>query len=192
MGQQDDENRRSVERVKIKQGLDEARSVFNKGGDLPAYLEKALIKYEAAFWARVERRLIAPKLVKRGHDRGLPLSKHLSYIDPLSYSDPKSTTPGPSAYEDAANKLGVSMSTVERAYSDYPPSHDDTALPAKRGPVLASKKTPEVDRKKTKVDFERLAKKRALSEKNKLRLFGTQSNFERALALFKRGKTSKR
>lgn len=126
MDQQDDENRRSAERVKIKQGLDEARSVFNKGGDLPAYLEKALIKYEAAFWTSVERRLIAPKLVKRAHEKGLPLSKQ--------------STKGPSAYEDAANKLGVSMSTVERAYSDYPPSPDDTALPAKRGPVLASKK----------------------------------------------------
>lgn len=122
----DEANRRSAERVKIKQGLDEARSVFEHGGDLPRYLAKALIKYEAAFWTGVEKRLILPKLVKRAHDRGLPLSKQ----SPV----------GPGAYEDAGNKLGVSMSTAERAYSDYPPDPDDAAIPAKRGPVLAAKK----------------------------------------------------
>ena len=70
-----DPDQRSAERVKIKQGLDEARHVFERGGDLPAYLEKALIRYEAVFWAGVEKRLIIPKLVKRAHDKGMPLSK---------------------------------------------------------------------------------------------------------------------
>jgi len=115
----------SAERVKIKQGLDEARSVFERGGDLPAYLVKALIRYEAAFWAGVERRVIMPKLVQRAHAKGLPLSKQ--------------STSGASAYEVAADKTGVSMSTVERAYSEYPPDPDEAATRVKRGPVLASK-----------------------------------------------------
>ena len=120
-----DPDQRSAERVKIKQGLDEARHVFERGGDLPAYLEKALIRYEAVFWAGVEKRLIIPKLVKRAHDKGMPLSK-------------KSRKPG--AFEHVGAKLGVSESTVERAYNDYPPSPDDTALPARRDPVSTPKK----------------------------------------------------
>ena len=119
-----DPDQRSAERVKIRQGLDEARSVFNRGGDLPAYLEKALIRYEAAFWAGVDKRLIIPKLVKRAHNKGMPLSK-------------KSRKPG--AFEHVAKKLDISESTVNRAYDDYPPSPDDTALPARRAPVSTPK-----------------------------------------------------
>jgi len=123
--QEVEEARRSAQRVKIKQGLDEARSVFNRGGDLPAYLEKALIRYEAAFWAGVNKRLIMPKLVKRAHDKGMPLSK-------------KSRKTG--AFEHVAAMLDVSESKANRAHDDYPASPDDTAMPVNRAPVSIPKK----------------------------------------------------
>jgi hypothetical protein len=139
-----DPNQRSAERVKIRYGLDEARSVFNRGGDLPAYLEKALIRYQAAFWARVDTQLVLPKLVKRAHE-GTTCDKHQEPNPkckkcrmPLPLS--KKTRTGKGAYEAAGEKLGVSMITAERAYNDYPPSPDDTAMPANRAPVSTPKK----------------------------------------------------
>lgn len=120
------EHERSVRRAKIRQGMGEALSVFNRGMDLPKYLEAALIRYLAAVANDDARRLIIPKLVKQAHDLGLPLSKK--------------STRKQGAFEIVAARLHLSESTVERAFGEYPPSPDDAALPAKRRPALASKR----------------------------------------------------
>lgn len=113
-------------RVKLSQALQEAQRVFNRGEDLPAYLEKALIRFEDAFWKSVDRRVLAPKLVSDAHKSGRPLAKV--------------TTKGAGAFEVVALRLDVSMSTVERAYSDFPPDPDGAAV-KRRKPAIASKKT---------------------------------------------------
>lgn len=97
-------------RVKLRQALEEALHQLAKGEKLPAYLEKPLLKYEAAFWKRVTRNIIAPKLVGRYRKQGMPLSK---------------VSRRTGAYEAAAIRLGLSESTVERAFSEFPPKPDD-------------------------------------------------------------------
>jgi hypothetical protein len=103
-------------RVKLRQALQEALHRLERGDNLPAYLETALLNYEQAFWAGVTKKLIAPKVVGRFHrQKGRPLSK-------------KSTN-GAGAFEAAAEKLGCSESAAERAYYENPPQLEDLDFP---------------------------------------------------------------
>ena len=114
------------ERIKIGMALDNAKKDFiheRKPGQkadepsinrLPAYMEEALLKYHPSISRRITEQLLAPKLVKRAHDKGKPLSR-VSRV-------------GSTAFEEAAKQLEGSNSTVERDYYNFPPDPDDDAL----------------------------------------------------------------
>lgn len=96
-----------LRRIKQRQALREALHQLDRDKSLPGYLADALDRYARAFWKRVDRELIAPKLVQRHSRAGLPRTKLPAQ--------------GQGAFEKAADQLGLSESTVERAWQQHPP-----------------------------------------------------------------------
>ena len=90
-----------TEGAKILGALEWALHEHRMGRTLPKYLVTALLKYDAGLPARTRRDLLLATRVLHHHAQGFPLSN---------------SSQGPSAFEKAAEDVGVSASTAQRAY----------------------------------------------------------------------------
>lgn len=92
-------------RATLRQALREMVGLLDRGEDLPASVKTALLKYSAAQWKEINKRVLAPKIEERQRGLGKPRTKL--------------PAKGESSLEATAKLLGVSVSTVARAIDDH-------------------------------------------------------------------------
>ncbi|TWT23599.1 hypothetical protein FQY83_02930 [Luteimonas marina] len=106
-----------TEGARILSALKWALHEHRMGRPLPKRLVTALLAFDKGLPARTRRDLLLATLVLRYHEQGFPKAN---------------TSQGPSAFEKAAEDVGVSASTAQRAYEscEWIPLNGDDPLDA--------------------------------------------------------------